>query len=670
MNTPKARNSSHSGIRFVKHASFFAIASTLASCGPVQEAVPTDTPSATLEKFLVDGFHYLDDKELSQTLEEQFGRFEGRLARIGKVTVRLWHSQPDHPEKSEAPLFLPPRAVTQLQQDLVNAVHAAGNPSRANTLPYRFAGCESTGMLRLFRKPDLEAGPEAAQACGVLVNRPEEGKLRQFEFITSADNRQFIYVTTDIFQRAAVFEATRPLKDRVFVLARPDSWKAEIELLGVNTVPEFRSDNSSHYMQSQELKRALNLWNAPSSLFDASRRWYEKQVNIEARKPVVGATLSAALTVVGVSEFMAGMTALHTASSGSIVIGSIPGISSTVATQTVNTLATVGGIWKMVAGFFLATSSAAEVAQVQRLINLEGNPQRRTNLQFAYTMFNRASGLVAFADMIVANPVLFKLLTRNYIKGKIVSTLALQKAEFDRQAAQIATGALSKGAGKVSKDTLDLFHEVSRIAFHSPGSFAEKMGAVMNQAAQHGKLVRAAGGEVADAHKLAGEIALRGPGWYKDFMNGLSLEAINKVESLIAANSNARQAAESIRVVKLLADREAMGAAVQFLLGLFTPPAFAATAPVDVAQYYRPATTTCTEGSMRYCLAEANKQAKARGNATEAVYDQYFEGCSLRYCVKPDPATARVCDYTQLKSCFRGGGGGACVIQDKFCRKG
>lgn len=652
----------------LRRISFPALLALLASCGSSEPSRTEESPTGgapSLDKYLIDGFHFLDDKELSQALEDEFGRFEGRLARIGKVTVRLWHPEPDHPEKSEFPEFLPSRAVTQLQQDLVAAVH--GNSGRR--LPYRFLGCGTTQFLRAFGKPELNAGPEAAEACGYLVNRPQEGRLRQFEFITTPDNRQYILVTTDIFQRGAFFEATTQFKDRVLLLARPDSWGSDLELLAVNTVREYSATNSSHLMQKQELKRALRLFNEPSSLADASKRWYDKQVHYEARKPIIGGTLAAGLALVGVSEFLAGMTALTTAASGSIVVGSIPGVAATTATQTVTTLATIGGIWKVVAGFFLATSSAAEVMQVQRMIDLEGNPQRRANLQFSYTLFNRAASLVSFADLIVANPILFKLVTRNYIKGKIVSTLAAQKAEFDRQAAQIATGALKKGADDVSKETLDLFHEMGRIAFRDPGNFTQKVSAMMKRAADHGELVRAAGGQVADAHKLAGEIALRGPGWYKDFMNGLSMEAIGKVESLLGRHANARQAAEAIRAVKLLADRAAMEAAVKFLWGLVTPPAFAAVAPASAAPYVHGPTLTCEENSMRYCLAEATKQARARTDATQAVYDQYFEGCSLRYCTKEKYEVARKCGYEKFKACFRGAGGGACVVQDAFCSK-
>lgn len=443
---------------------------------------------------------------IASFVEKEFSDLKGSFVRIGKVTVRLWHDDPDSEQRSEFPEFLPPASVSYLQREFQKSLSSSSSQ-------WEFLGCGSSGALSLAGKRELNAGGEAVSACGFLVNKPPEGKLRQFEFYIEGSS-QVVYVTTDILQRPAIFRQKALLKSRVAVLTRPDSWGKTIDFVAVKSAP-FNLASSSDQKSAQNLKTALQLFNLPSSLSDASVRWYGKQVNVEARKPIIGGTVSAIGAIVGATQLASGVAALTAGSAGAVGAAGAAG-SGAVASQTVGTTMAV---WKTFAGLMYATSSVAELVQVQRIISLEGDSNKRAITQFAYSVFQTGAKMTALVDVVASSKALFEQVARKYISSRVASALVAEQSAEKLKLLNLQASA-RKGGIQLAKDGVEVVAGTIQapVRVHEILTFPGYMINMSKKWYNAGKLTRAVLGDTMKAKALAKAIASRPETYYSDLL--------------------------------------------------------------------------------------------------------------------------------------------------------
>jgi hypothetical protein len=224
------------------------------------------------------------------------------FAMIGKSKVRP-DLTPADPLKSMSPQFLNSHTAQDLQSLMKRAVEASTHkqPTKEDlSLPYSFEGCEAAGNFGVFTiKPELSAGVEAAQDCGKLVTAPVFGKAVKFEFyITGSPGamHQWIYVTTDISQRAAAFVSRRPLPKNVMVFMKPDLLASEFSAQIFPTWKNFGSRTAE--VGKEMLGFSGGLYGDPKDLADVTWKWNDAQIKGKQLQ-VLGAT-----AVVGLAVFV------------------------------------------------------------------------------------------------------------------------------------------------------------------------------------------------------------------------------------------------------------------------------------------------------------------------------------------------------------------------------
>ena len=489
--------------------------------------------SPTLEQALFKSYNNQTEEALTQMLVDELGHPRGAVAVVGKNTVRLWHTDDTDPRKTDFAPFLTAGSVSAIQKQMIAAVRASATNDIESIahLPYTFLGCGSSWVLGQLGRPDLEPGPAAAKECGFLVDNVPEGRLRQFEFVIGKSNQQFIYVTTNVLQRAAVFVVNQPLRERVLLWARPDSWGDTLELAAVTTKSELDEHVTSDHDQAAEMKRALRLFGTPTSLSDASIRWYDKQRNIEAKKPVFGATLAAIGAAFGITEALAGWGLFTAGTSGAATITAAEGATvwAGASAQAANSVAMAAGVWKMIAGSVLVLSSAAKFGQLQRIIQLEENPQRRANAQIAYAWFMNSASAVGMIDMIAANPIVLRAISEVYAKIQMARLVGGEYSEMQNAAKLLSAESLEGVGGAVKEDAFGLFKRI----LGRPEAELKTGAAVQNMMVANG-----------NSMKMVTSVS-----FYLDLWNKLSAESASEIAKLVTYDSRALHGVELMNVL-------------------------------------------------------------------------------------------------------------------------
>lgn len=233
---------------------------------------------------------FLSDESI-QTVKE-LGSFSEDLepAWIGKVKVRP-DMQASNPAKTQYADFMTGAQIHDFQIQMIQAIQAAKrgkSPALGpNATGMRFERCDKgSTVLPSSTNPD---------DCGYLVENPKAGVTPQFEFYvlgTPGHMRQYIYVTTDVLQRPAVFSFNRPLPTNVALIYRPDSWQKVLLTVIVPAQNNF-DPALSKYMGEKLLGKVWGLIGTgdhPRNLHDFTLQWEKQQF----QKATILATTTAA----------------------------------------------------------------------------------------------------------------------------------------------------------------------------------------------------------------------------------------------------------------------------------------------------------------------------------------------------------------------------------------
>ena len=242
---------------------------------------------------------------------------------IGKVKIRPDVDGNDE-RKSQLPAFVSAAQAHAIQQAMAAAVenHAAHlnqNPTEGPDAASAIDNGDSTKLIfdRCDKGSTTLNMSKNPNDCAYLVTQPKKGQVVQFEFYLQGppgNMHQYIYVTTDISQRPAVFYVAQKLANTVNVTYRPDSWQDVLLTTVLPSDTEFTSDQSQYVNE----KLIGTLWGivdtgpAPKDLREFTLKWERQQYQKATILAAVSAT-QVALTLVSAGSATGIMGAWHTA---------------------------------------------------------------------------------------------------------------------------------------------------------------------------------------------------------------------------------------------------------------------------------------------------------------------------------------------------------------------
>jgi hypothetical protein len=166
-----------------------------------------------------------------------------------------------------------------------------------------------------------------------------------------------------------------------------------------------------------------------------------------------------------------------------------------------------------------ATSSVVELTQAQRVISLEGDAQKKANLQFAYSVFQTGAKITALVDVVASSKALFEQISRKYISSRVASALVTEQSA-EKLALLNLQASARKGGIKLAEDSVDLVTGTieAPVRLGSMLTFPRYMIDMSKKWYNAGKLTRAVLGDATKAKALAKAIASRPETYYADLL--------------------------------------------------------------------------------------------------------------------------------------------------------
>ncbi len=242
---------------------------------------------------------------------------------IGKVKIRPDVDGNDE-RKSALPAFVSAAQADALQKSMVAAVenhaaHLKQNPTEGPDAASAIDNGDSTKLIfdRCDRGATALTMSKDPNDCAYLVTQPKKGQVVQFEFYLQGppgNMHQYIYVTTDISQRPAVFYVAQKLANTVNVTYRPDSWQDALLTTVLPSDSEFTPDQSNYVNDKLigKLWGILDTGMAPMDLREFTLKWEKQQLQKATILAGVSAT-EIALTLVSAGSATGIMGAWNTA---------------------------------------------------------------------------------------------------------------------------------------------------------------------------------------------------------------------------------------------------------------------------------------------------------------------------------------------------------------------